>query len=125
MQFTIAKDGLENLRLICDKVKGSLDLITKDPEALELIHQLTTAADQAVSAVAADSEILRGKVQQLETELSTARSALDKLDIIKKQLANHRSMLAKIARMKIAAGARNMEAATAAASFLAQNPATI
>ena len=125
MQFTIAKDELERLGLVCGAVKSSLDLVTKDIETTEMIYRLATAVDQTVSAVATDSEILRGRIQIFEAELLTARVSLNKLEIIKKQLVNHRDMLAKIARMKVSAGGRNMEAAMAAESFLVQNSAVI
>ena len=124
----IGSKQLDDLTAVCDTADQFLTVLgdSEEPQGsrlCETVAQLSlvlTESRRAIKLVGADLTTLKtdraGKTIDLESTKTT-------LSLLRLSYRAHRGMLEKIVRMKTAAGGRNTEAALAAESFLAQNPA--
>jgi ElaB/YqjD/DUF883 family membrane-anchored ribosome-binding protein len=104
---------LDHLTMVCDNADELLRKIngaSENPEDLQLSNaKLGLVVTECRHAIRSLEEVLRGIAAGSEGQSARFQA--------------HRGMLEKIVRMKVAARGRNLEAAMAAESFLAQNPA--
>jgi hypothetical protein len=127
VEIEIGSKQLDHLVEVCDNA----DLLlrksaegSEDPESLQLANAVAKLSlvviecRQVINLVSADLACLKAELVCRTSDLESANTSLG---ILKLQYQAHRGMLEKIVRMKGAG--RNIEAAMAAESFLAQNPA--
>ena len=128
--ITSSFEVLAHMGRVCDdtgvllaQIEEKKDAVPFEETLASVVETLTTILTESrrvISLIGVDLATLKadltGKANDLESTKTT-------LSLLKISYTAHRGMLEKIVRMKTAAGGRNTEAALAAESFLAQNPA--